>query len=41
MMKAGKILTVPVAIDIKFGNNWNETHGEGIDLEEETIDEEE
>lgn len=39
MMEAGKILTVPVAIDIKFGNNWNETHGEGIELEEE-IDEE-
>jgi hypothetical protein len=39
MMEAGKILTVPVAIDIKFGNNWNETHGDGIDLEEEINEE--
>ena len=41
MIKAGKILTVPVEVDIKFGNTWADTHGEGIDIEEETIDEEE
>ena len=34
MINAGKILTVPVEVDIKFGNNWRDTHSEGIDIEE-------
>jgi len=37
MIEAGKILTVPIEVDIKYGHNWQEAHGEGIEL---NIDEE-
>ncbi len=37
MLEAGKMLTLPVEIDIKYGKSWKDTHGEGIDLEEEEI----
>ena len=34
MMEAGKDLTVPIAVDCKFGRTWGEAHGNGIKLEE-------
>jgi len=34
MMQAGKDLTVPIAVDCKYGRTWGEAHGDGIKLEE-------
>ncbi len=34
MMKAGKDLSVPVDVSIKFGRSWEEAHGDGIKLED-------
>ena len=34
MMEAGKNLSVPVDVAIKFGRNWEEAHGDGIKLED-------
>lgn len=34
MLEAGKHLSVPVLVDVKFGRNWEEAHGDGISLKE-------
>jgi len=34
MMEAGKDLTVPIAVDCKYGRTWGEAHGDGIKLED-------